>query len=72
MYTVGQLVEGERYNDKGQTEIVTGPFAFRTDEPGEMIQDIVVKIDGKCVYLDEQGVRVAPEGAVIGRTIWEG
>ncbi len=59
MFEVGQMVTGERYNNAGEIETVTGPFWFRTDEPGEMIQDIVVKIDGCAVYLDEQSVRAA-------------
>jgi hypothetical protein len=38
---------------------------FRTDDPEEHIQDIVVRThDGRTVYLDEQGVRsVAKEMA---------
>jgi hypothetical protein len=38
---------------------------FRTDDPEEYIQDIIVRThDGRTVYLDEQGVRsVAKEMA---------
>lgn len=58
MYTVGQLLQGERYADTGETEVLTGTFCFRTDDPEEYIQDIVLDVPGRGrLYFDEQDVR---------------
>jgi hypothetical protein len=57
MYTVGQLLQGERYSDNGETEVLTGTFCFRTDDPEEYIQDIVLDVPGKGrVYFDERDI----------------
>lgn len=38
---------------------VEGVFLFRTDDPSEHIQDIVIRTDaGETVYIDEQEARV--------------
>lgn len=74
MFEVGQRVQGERWNDQGEIEMVEGAFRFRTDDPEEHIQDIVITTDdGRTVYLDEQGVvavadvqlSASPEQAVV-------
>ena len=59
MYEVGELLKGWRYNDEGVEVEHTGTFAFRTNDPEEYIQDIVLTIDGKYEYFDEQDVRRA-------------
>ena len=58
MYTVGQLLQGETYNyTTGETEVLTGAFCFRTDDPEEYIQDIVLDVPGRGrVYFDEQDI----------------
>lgn len=57
MYTIGQHLAGYRYNDAGESVRVEGTFLFRTDDPEEFIQDIVLKTaDGKVVYIDEQDI----------------
>ena len=54
---VGDTVSGYVLDERGEEVLVTGAFQFRTDDPEEMIQDIVVKTaDGKIVYIDEQCV----------------
>lgn len=57
MYEVGEMVEGWAYNDEGEMVRFVGPFKFRTDDPEEYIQDIVITVNGKSVYLDEQECR---------------
>lgn len=66
MFEVGEMVQGYTYNQSGEEVLVIGAFMFRTDDPEEYIQDIVVRTeDGNTVYLDEQGVRsVAKEMAL--------
>ena len=60
MFQVGDLVEGFEYNDAGDEVKVIGTFVTRTDDPEEMIQDIVIKtLDGRTVYIDEQVARPA-------------
>lgn len=57
MYTVGQQLQGERWSDQGEIEVLVGTFCFRTDEPGEYIQDIVLDVPGRGrLYFDEQDV----------------
>ncbi len=65
MFQVGEMVQGYSYDAQGNEVLVVGVFMFRTDDPEEHIQDIVVRThDGRTVYLDEQGVRsVAKEMA---------
>lgn len=54
---VGDQVSGYVIDETGKDVLVTGAFQFRTDDPEETIQDIVVKTaDGKIVYIDEQDV----------------
>jgi len=56
---VGDIVQGCRFTDNGDDEIVIGAYMFRTNDPEEYIQDIVVRTaDGQTVYLDEQTVRL--------------
>jgi hypothetical protein len=65
MFQVGEMVQGYSYDARGNEVLVVGAFMFRTDDPEEYIQDIIVRThDGRTVYLDEQGVRsVAKEMA---------
>ena len=57
MYTVGQQLQGERWSDQGEIEVLVGTFCFRTDDPEEYIQDIVLDVPGRGrLYFDEQGV----------------
>lgn len=54
---VGDQVSGYVLDDSGNEVLVTGAFMFRTDDPEETIQDIVIKTaEGKTVYIDEQCV----------------
>lgn len=58
MFQVGDMVEGLVYNDRGDEVKVVGAFMFRTDDPEEYIQDIVIRTaEGKTVYIDEQVAR---------------
>jgi hypothetical protein len=58
MYKVGDMVEGWVYNDRGEEVQVVGAFMFRTNDPEEYIQDVVIRTaDGKTVYIDEQDCR---------------
>ncbi len=58
MYVVGQLLQGERYNEFGQMVVVTGTYLFTTDDPEEYIQDVVLEVPGAGpLYFDEQDVR---------------
>ena len=58
MYQVGDIVEGYVYNEQGAEVQVIGAFMFRTDDPEEYIQDIVVRTpDGRTVYINEQDAR---------------
>lgn len=58
MFKVGDIVEGWVYNDAGDEVPVVGAFMFRTDDPEEYIQDIVVRTaEGRNVYIDEQVAR---------------
>ena len=60
MFQVGDLVEGYEYNDAGDEVKVIGTFVARTDDPEEIIQDIIIKTeDGRTVYIDEQVARPA-------------
>ena len=57
MYQIGDMVEGTTYTNTGPEKVV-GAFQFRTDDPEEYIQDIVVRTaDGKTVYINEQDAR---------------
>lgn len=63
MYQVGQRLKGWIINDEGDKYVpVEGAYMFTTDDPTEMIQDVVIKTDdGRTVYVDEQDIRyVAP------------
>lgn len=58
MYAVGQMVKGWVHNEDGEEVQVVGKFMFRTNDPEEYIQDIVIRTeDGKVVYVDEQCAR---------------
>lgn len=58
MFQVGDIVQGYSYDDRGEEVLVIGAFQFRTDDPEEYIQDIVVRTaDGKTVYINEQEAR---------------
>ena len=60
MFQVGHLVEGLEYDAEGKEVKVIGTFVTRTDDPEEMIQDIIIKtLDGRTVYIDEQVARPA-------------
>jgi len=57
MFKVGEIVQGYVVNARGEDELVTGTFMFRTDDPEEYIQDIVIRDeDGNTIYIDEQYV----------------
>jgi hypothetical protein len=57
MYTVGQQLQGERWSDHGEIEVLVGTFCFRTDDHEEYIQDIVLDVPGLGrTYFDEQDV----------------
>jgi len=58
MFQVGDLVEGLEYNSEGDEVKVIGTFVARTNDPEEIIQDIIIKTeDGRTVYIDEQVTR---------------
>ena len=55
MFKIGDQVQGYDINADGEDVLVTGTFMFRTDDPEEYIQDIVIlTADGNLVYIDEQ------------------
>ena len=55
MYTIGQTVRGYIINDQGEDVLVEGTFEFRTNDPEEHIQDIVIRLpNGHLQYIDEQ------------------
>ena len=57
MFQIGDIVEGTTYTHNGPEQVV-GAFQFRTDDPEEYIQDIVIRTaDGKTVYINEQEAR---------------
>ena len=57
MFNVGDQVQGYVINASGEDELVTGTFMFRTDDPEEYIQDIVIRTaNGNLVYIDEQDI----------------
>ena len=57
MFKTGDTVQGYVMNSDGEDELVTGTFLFRTDDPEEYIQDIVIRDEaGNTVYIDEQYV----------------
>lgn len=58
MFKVGDMVEGWVYNDRGDEVQIVGAFMARTDDPEEIIQDIIVRTaEGRTVYIDEQVAR---------------
>lgn len=60
MFKPGDQVIGYTLDDKGDYVHVEGAFMFRTDDPEEYIQDVVIKTaDGRVVYIDEQDARPA-------------
>ena len=66
MFQVGDLVEGFEYTAAGDEVKVVGTYVCTTDDPEEMIQDIIIKTeDGRTVYIDEQVARPhTPEWAL--------
>ena len=63
MFQVGDLIEGFEYTEAGAEVKVVGTYVCTTDDPEEMIQDIIIKTEnGRTVYIDEQVARPhAPE-----------
>ena len=60
MFQVGDLIEGFEYTAAGDEVKVVGTYVTTTDDPEEMIQDIIIKTeDGRTVYIDEQIARPA-------------
>lgn len=58
MFQLGDMIEGWVYNDQGDEVKIMGAFQFRTNDPEEMIQDIVIRTpEGKTVYIAEQVAR---------------
>lgn len=63
MFKLGDRVSGSHYDDNGNEVQVEGSFLSRTDDPEEMIQDIIIRTDdGRTIYLDEQVARIAQRG----------
>ncbi len=58
-YKVGERVRGSTIDDAtGEWVSIEGSYVATTDDPEEMIQDIIIRTDdGKIVYIDEQGAR---------------
>lgn len=70
MFQVGDLVEGLEYNAAGDEVKVIGTFVARTDDPEEIIQDIIIKTaDGRTVYVDEQVARPAKNAWAIAKVL---
>lgn len=62
MYQDGDRIVGTTYTDAGPVQ-VEGTFLFRTDDPEEYIQDIVIRTDdGRTIYIDEQEARLKQRG----------
>ena len=60
MFQVGDLIEGFEYTAAGDEVKVVGTYVCTTDDPEEMIQDIIIETeDGRTVYIDEQVARPA-------------
>lgn len=58
MYTVGELLQGECFDENGEYIVLTGTYLFTTDDPEEYIQDIVLDVPGRGrMYFDEQDIR---------------
>jgi hypothetical protein len=58
MFKVGDMVQGYSYDAQGNEVLIVGAYMDTTNDPEEMIQDIIVRTaDGRTVYLDEQGAR---------------
>lgn len=58
MQTEAKRVRGHVINADGRKVDVEGVFLFRTDDPEEYIQDIVIMDDdGMVWYIDEQDAR---------------
>ena len=58
MFQVGDMIQGFEYNNAGEEVKVVGTYVCTTDDPEEMIQDIIIKTeDGRTVYIDEQVAR---------------
>ena len=58
MFQVGDMVQGFEYTATGDEVKVVGTYVCTTDDPEEMIQDIIIKTeDGRTVYIDEQVAR---------------
>jgi hypothetical protein len=56
MYTVGQQLVGFTYDRSGDRIKVSGSYVATTDDPEEYIQDVILNVDGKIVYCDEQDI----------------
>jgi hypothetical protein len=60
----GDRVEGYYINAEGEDVRCTGVYLFRTNDPEEYIQDIVIRLDegqsttSAIQYCDEQDVRL--------------
>jgi hypothetical protein len=60
VFNPGDLVKGFIYTRNCERVAVTGEFLFRTDDPEEYIQDIVIRDkEGAIHYIDEQEARPA-------------
>lgn len=60
MFTVGERLKGWVLNDEGEEILVFGAYEATTDDPEEIIQDVIIRDDnGKVHYIDEQTVRRA-------------
>jgi hypothetical protein len=58
MFQVGDMVQGYSYDAHGNEVLIVGAYMDTTNDPEEMIQDIIVRTaDGRTVYLDVQGAR---------------
>ncbi len=59
MFKVGDYIIGTTYDENGDEITVVGYYRFTTDDPEEIIQDVVIETaDEKIVYIDEQCARL--------------
>ncbi len=70
MFQVGDLIEGFEYTAAGDEVKVVGTYVCTTDDPEEMIQDIIIKTaDGRTVYIDEQVARPAKDSWALAKVM---
>lgn len=61
MFNIGDRISGVEYNRAGEQVAVVGTYVATTNDPEEMIQDVIIRTaDGRIVYIDEQEARYMP------------